>query len=122
MVSFDVKPLLDRIRKLDSGELSFGDLNFVALTNIYVYCSYAYYVLDEVLMSDMMFDLLCAWLYQNFDILEITGVWHVGKLILKENLHAGTCLVDEYPKMFRDIATEMVEIVRAERVERGMTY
>lgn len=112
MTMVDVVPLYERILKLDSGELSFGDLNFIAETNIYLYCSYAYYELNESLMSDLMFDLLCSWLYENYDILAFMGVWWVGKTIVKDNLKAGTCLGVEYPKMVRDTATQMVRYKR----------
>lgn len=100
--------LLHRIEALDNGTISFADINFIGLTNIYLYCSCAYYQADKTLMSDIMFDCLCGYLAENFEILEMMDVRGVGTLIVEDNLKAGTCLGVEYPVIVQRIVGGMI--------------
>jgi len=61
--------------------------------SFYFMAAYAYYMEDEPLMSDHMFDTLCRYLLQEFDNLHDHKHKH---LLTQENLRAGTYL-GEYP-------------------------
>jgi len=66
---------------------------FIDPVSFYFMMAYAYYVEDEPIGSDHLFDVLCRYLLQEFDNL------HDHKhryLLTKENLRAGTYL-GEYP-------------------------
>lgn len=93
------------IGMLDSRLSDFQDYNFIRLTNIYLLASYCYYELDVPIMSDGVFDALCGYLADHFDALEMFGVWHVGSVIVKENLDVGTCIGIEYPEMIQLVGT-----------------
>ncbi len=62
----------------------------------YLMCSYAYYVEDKPLISDVEFDELSKWLLYNYD-----SVDHMHKhLVTKGDLEAGTYL-GKYPNMVK---------------------
>lgn len=65
--------------------------------------SYLYYLCDESILSDEVFDKMCKWLYANFDEVE-----HRHKyLIKKEDLSAGSLyqLQDwDYPNIVKGAA------------------
>lgn len=98
---------LIQIDKIDAGAPLEG-FELVSLTNVYLHCSYAYYELNESLMSDARFDQLCRYLHDNFDMLEMMGVRGVGDVIVKDNLAAGTCLGVFYNPGLREAVSEVV--------------
>ena len=66
----------------------------------YLMCSYLYYECDKSAISDGEFDELCKDLLVNLDKYE-----HKHKhLIIKGNLHAGTCLGIKYPEHCKSAA------------------
>ena len=106
--------LYRRMQSLDRGEIAFDSLRLIPLTNIYLFCSYAYYEKDVSLLSDGTFDKLCKYLYDMWEFMEAEGVWHVGTLILEDNLKAGTCLRVTYPPAVQVIAEMMIELKQLE--------
>jgi hypothetical protein len=72
----------------------------------YLITAYAYYILDESIITDAEFDTMAKDLLANYDTIE-----HRHKqLIDKENLAAGTLLLaeEDYPLIVKDIANELV--------------
>ena len=92
------------IADLETGKTEFAKYSHISLCNLYLYASESYYVHDESVMTDGMFDKLCGYLLEQYDVLEMVGVWHVGRDIKKENLEAGTCLGVEFPVPVINIA------------------
>jgi len=106
--------LYRRMQSLDRGEIALESLRLIPLTNIYLFCSYAYYEKDVSLLSDGTFDKLCKYLYDMWEFMEAEGVWHLGTLILEDNLKAGTCLRVTYPPAVQVIADMMIELKQLE--------
>ena len=69
------------------------DSNINTTVSWYIMASYAYYELDDPILSDASFDRLCRKILDKWD--EI--VHHHKEYVTKENLIAGTYL-GEYPK------------------------
>ncbi len=107
----------ERNARLDRGEMRFEDVSFIALTNLYLFASYAYYQQDDPILLDGTYDRLCKYLYNNWDFLAAEGVWHVGELIQEGNLQAGTCIGVVYPNSVREIADVLIELKSRERVK-----
>ena len=64
--------------------------------SFYLMCAYSYYVEDDPIVGDWLFDNLAKWLEEHIDELE-----HQHKhLISKDDLKAGTYLGD-YPEMVK---------------------
>ena len=78
--------------------------NYKRMVSYYLLASYAYYVLDDPLMSDSDFDTLCKDMLDNFDKLS-----HPHKhLVAVEALEAGTCLIREFPNIVKDSAVQLL--------------
>ena len=58
--------------------------------SLYMVCSYAYYELDESLISDEEFDALCKDLLKNFGKIKLLSGHPHKHFLTKENLEAGT--------------------------------
>ena len=81
------------IADLATGRVTFTGVNIRTLSNIYLQTSHAYYQDDASLMPDTLFDKMCKFLLKNWKAMEEDGVWFsLG--IFKENLEAGTCLLE----------------------------
>lgn len=77
---------------------------------IYLSASYAYYVMDEVFLTDALFDEICKVMVKNWDELD-----HRHKHLLDpDTLKAGSCLLgpDEYPAMAQGAAIETLKRAR----------
>lgn len=72
----------------------------------YLVHSYIYYELDDQLITDWSYDMLCRWMYVNFDALEHP---HLG-LVDKDALAAGTGhhLMGKFPEDIKQLAAEMM--------------
>lgn len=73
----------------------------------YLITSYAYYILDESLVSDGQYDAMARRLLREYDSIE-----HYHKhLISKDNLEAGTMLLakEDYPLIVVDTAERLVK-------------
>ena len=78
------------------------DRNNNMLVPWYLMSAYAYYVEDDPIISDNVYDRLAKRLLENFDNIE-----HQHKhLISKEQLEAGTYL-GEYPSMIKGAVKEL---------------
>ena len=108
-----VEEIYERAVKLDTGSLEFTDVGLVGLTNLYLFCSFAYYVLNENFISDHTFDKLCHHLCNEWDFMAVEKVRGIDSLIVLHNLKAGTCLRVDYPQAVQDIARELVELHRS---------
>ena len=106
----DASKHLDRLKGIEDGSIPYPDVPFIGMTNAYLFASYAYYEMDVSLISDFTYDMVCAYLLENFDALEMLGVWHVGKVIVKDNLAAGTCIGIEYPDYVKAAVPVMVRL------------
>lgn len=86
--------------------------------SFFLICSYAYYIKYESLLSDTVFDKLCAWMLANWDSLE-----HVNKhLVTKEMLAAGSgynLKESDYPLRVRLVADEMIREYYKHRDGKG---
>lgn len=70
----------------------------------YLMCAYAYYVLDDPLISDTEFDMLGKEILANWDNIE-----HMHKhLLTKDMLVAGTYL-GEYPNMVKGAVADYMK-------------
>ena len=76
------------IRKLIS-EANFSEFNIIMLHNIYLVTSLAYYRFDESYIPDHLFDQLCKYLLDNFDVAERV-VRNPSETLCKHRLSAGT--------------------------------
>ena len=74
--------------------------------------SYCYYQKDESLMSDIAFDKLCKWMFDNHDSLE-----HEHKhLVTKDMLQAGSGFnlkADDYPLRVQHSAPVLIKMMYA---------
>jgi hypothetical protein len=111
----EVQPIYERAVALDAGTARFEDASYIGLCNLYLFASYAYYELDDPILGDETFDRLCKYLYNNWDFLAAEGVWHVGLVIIEDNLRAGTCIGVTYPDAVKEIAVAMVARKRADK-------
>lgn len=105
-----VQHIYERAVALDQGAMSFEDVGYVGLCNLYLFASYAYYELNDPFISDDLFDRLCKHLYNDWDFLAASGVWHVNLVITEDNLRAGTCLGVNYPEAVKEIAAAMTAL------------
>lgn len=82
----------DKQDMFDKDCVDHADTNINMCVPWYIMASYAYYVLDDPILTDSTFDRLCRKLLENWDSIE-----HIHKhLLTKEALLAGTYL-GEYP-------------------------
>jgi NAD-dependent DNA ligase len=73
--------------------------------SLYLVCSYAYYELDESLISDGDFDQLCKKLLEDFDDIKFFSDHPHKHLLVRENLEAGTGFsVKDYPSRVISLA------------------
>lgn len=76
---------------MDSKVLDFINKNKNMLVSWYLIASYAYYVMDNPIISDGLFDEICKRILKEWD-----SINHGHKYLLdKESLEAGTCLLSD---------------------------
>lgn len=102
------------IADLETGKTELTKYSHISLCNLYLYASESYYCWDMSVMTDGLFDKLCAYLLGQYDVLEMVGVWHVGRDIVKGNLEAGTCIGVDFPVPVQNVAHFLREIQLAE--------
>jgi hypothetical protein len=102
-----VERIHKRHQDLDAG-VPFEKFSYISLTNTYLFASFAYYERNVSLLADGTFDKLCKYLYNDSELLAAEGVWHVGTVILEDNLQAGTCLGVVYPDTVKQIAEDLI--------------
>lgn len=105
------------IADLETGKTELTKYNHISLCNLYLYASECYYAHDTSVMTDGMFDKICKYLLEQFDVLEMVGVWHVGRNIVRGNLEAGTCIGVTFPVPVQNIAHFLREIQAEEMME-----
>jgi hypothetical protein len=85
--------------------VALGELNM--LVPWYLMASYAYYVLDQSLLTDAQFDRMCSLLYQNWDMID-----HRHKAwVDRDALRAGTgyhMAERDYPSMAVSAAHRLI--------------
>jgi hypothetical protein len=76
----------------------------------YLISSFAYYILDESLITDDLYDRICFLLADGLDSFTIEH--HHMDLCDMDALHAGTCYhltADQYPAIVQDVARGFIE-------------
>jgi hypothetical protein len=68
----------------------------------YIMAAYAYYVNDDPIISDSLYDSLAKQLLLHYDEIQ----HHHKHLITKDQLEAGTCLI-EYPSIIEGAVKEL---------------
>jgi hypothetical protein len=84
----------------------------------YLMAAYAYYHLDQSLMSDAEFDEMAIVMLENYESIE-----HRHKhLITKEELEAGTLLLslERYPTITKDTAVYLLTLKQEHRPKRRL--
>ncbi len=73
----------------------------------YLMASYAYYDLDEALISDGLYDEICHILLAMVDGDDLPEHRH-AHLVTRDNLRAGTCLGVQYPHIVKVAACDLL--------------
>lgn len=97
------------IQFLETGEAEVKDIPLIALHNIYMVSSYAYYKQNHSYMRDDVFDSICKYLLENFEEARKV-VRHPEKYLDKSLLQAGTGFALDYPTEIFDIHLAMSRI------------
>ena len=101
------------VADLEVGEIELVAMNLIHLSNLYLYASHAYYDDDHPIMSDGLYDKICVFMHENFDLMDMVGVWFsLG--ITKDNLAAGTCLGVDHATVTVLMSSAMQGIARKE--------
>lgn len=78
---------------MDNEFISRIENNINMIVPLYLVAAYAYYIKDDPLISDAVYDLMATTFLEYYDVIE-----HRHKyLVDKDALAAGTCLIKEYP-------------------------
>lgn len=76
---------------------------------------YAYYVLDNPILSDGVYDGMCKWLLENYDVIE----HHHKYLISKEDLQNGSLFsigMIDYPIIVRNATEQLLKEIDNEKL------
>lgn len=87
---------------LDSHVSTVIEKNKNMLVPYYIMAAYSYYVQDDPIISDSLYDCIGKELLKNFD-----GVEHYHKHLLDiDQLSAGTCLI-KYPEIIKGAVSDL---------------
>lgn len=101
------------IKKLH-GEPHFHLFSLIELSNLWLVACFQYYMKDDPILEDHLFDQLSNYLHQNRDQMKEAGVWWVDKLFPADALEAGTGyhMHGSYPFAIEEIAGHMKEAMK----------
>ncbi len=103
---FEATKHVERVASGLGADVDPGDYHLITLTNVYLVACMLYYEHDAPFMDDGPYDGLCRYLHEHYDDMAAAGVWWLGKVIVRENLEAGSCVGVEYPKGIRDMVDQ----------------
>ncbi len=93
---------------MDNEFISRIENNINMIVPLYLVAAYAYYIKDDPLISDAVYDLMATTFLEYYDVIE-----HRHKhLVDKDALAAGTCLIKEYPLIVDGAYTSLCESLK----------